>query len=76
MPRRFLVVRVSALLLCALGGQAHDAIVRHHPHSAESRKPHDATSRHPHEAASHPKPQKPPKHETAQHAKPPKVPKH
>jgi len=67
---------VGALMLCAVAGQAHAPVVRHHPHSAESHKPHEAMSRHPHAAASHPKPQKPPKHQTGPRAKPPKVPKH
>lgn len=67
---------VCSLLLSGLIAEAHEAVVRHHPHAAESRKPHETESRHPHAAASHPKPQKPSKHQTASHAKPQKVAKH
>jgi hypothetical protein len=66
----------SALMLFGLLAEAHEDVIRHRPHAAESRKPHEAESRRPHAAVSHPKPQKPPKHETAHNAKPPKVPKH
>jgi hypothetical protein len=76
MTGRSLAVGFFALLFCALSGQAHEPVVRHHPHAAESRKPHEAISHHPHEAASHPKPQKAPKHQTGPRAKAPKVPKH
>jgi hypothetical protein len=70
---------ILALSLLALGcfmAQAHQEVIRHKPHEAESRKAHDAVKRKPHEAASHPKAQKAPKHETAQHQKPTKVSKH
>jgi hypothetical protein len=62
----------SALLFFGLLGEAHDAVVPHQPHPAESRKPHDTVSRQPHPVASHAKPPKPPKHATAPHAKNPK----
>lgn len=72
----FRTMVISALALAGMAASAHESVVKHRAHAAESHKPHDAIGRHPHEAASHPKPQKPPKHEAALHAKPPKVPKH
>jgi hypothetical protein len=65
----------SALLFFGLLAEAHDAVVQHSPHPAESHKPHDTVSRQPHPAASHSKPPKPPKHAAAQHTKAP-VPNH
>ncbi len=68
-------IACSALVLFGLNVDAHQAVVRHQPHVAESHKPHEALSRRPHAAVSHGKPQKPPKRQ-ALHAKPPKVSKH
>jgi hypothetical protein len=76
MAARFIGFLVSAFLLTSAVSQAHEPVVRHKPHAADSRKPHAAVSHNPHAAGSHPKPQKPPKHETGLHEKPPKVPKH
>jgi hypothetical protein len=70
-------VACAALILFALLAQAHEDVIHHRPHAAESRKPHEAESRRPHAAASHPKPKKPPKRETAHNnAKPHKAAKH
>jgi hypothetical protein len=67
----------AALVLFGLRAEAHEDVIRHRPHAAESRKPHEAESRRPHVAASHPKAQKPPKRETAHNkAKPHKAAKH
>lgn len=72
----FRTILIAALAFVSTCASAHEAVVKHHAHAAESRKPHDAIARHPHEASSHAKPQKPPKHPETIRAKAPKVPKH
>jgi hypothetical protein len=70
------MVGAAALtVLCGPLAEAHDVVIRHSPHAAESHKPHDASLHQPHATVAHAKPAKPPKHETA-HGKAPKVTKH
>lgn len=75
-PIRRVAVAFSMLIPFGLVAEAHEEVIHHQPHAAESHKPHEAPSRRPHAVASHQKPQKPVAHATALHAKPPKVPAH
>ncbi len=65
----------SMLLFLGLMAYAHEEVIHHNPHPAESRKPHETISRQPHAATQHSKPNKP-VHATGSHAKGPKVSKH
>jgi hypothetical protein len=65
----------SMLLFLGSTAYAHEEVVHHNPHPAESRKPHETTSRQPHAVTQHGKPNKP-VHATGLHSKGAKVSKH
>jgi hypothetical protein len=72
-----MIAAASALILSSLLAQAHQDVVRHQAHEADSHKPHEAISHQAHQAGSHAKVQKAPKHKTAHDgAKPHDVVKH